>query len=41
MFRSIKKLHFHRDRRIGMSGIAEILLDQGFKVAAPIARFLK
>ncbi|HXF99642.1 MAG TPA: Mur ligase domain-containing protein, partial [Bacteroidota bacterium] len=30
MFRSIKKLHFVGIGGIGMSGIAEILLDQGF-----------
>jgi UDP-N-acetylmuramate--alanine ligase len=33
MFRSIKKLHFIGIGGIGMSGIAEILLDQGFKVS--------
>ncbi|MBI5463507.1 MAG: UDP-N-acetylmuramate--L-alanine ligase [Ignavibacteriales bacterium] len=33
MFRSIKKLHFVGIGGIGMSGIAEILLDQGFKVS--------
>jgi UDP-N-acetylmuramate--alanine ligase len=33
MFRSIKKLHFVGIGGIGMSGIAEILLDQGFTVA--------
>lgn len=32
MFRSIKKLHFVGIGGIGMSGIAEILLDQGFTV---------
>ena len=33
MFRSIKKLHFIGIGGIGMSGIAEILLDQRFKVS--------
>jgi UDP-N-acetylmuramate--alanine ligase len=33
MFRSIKKLHFIGIGGIGMSGIAEILIDQGFKVS--------
>ncbi|MBP8976251.1 MAG: UDP-N-acetylmuramate--L-alanine ligase [Bacteroidetes bacterium] len=33
MFRSIKKLHFVGIGGIGMSGIAEILLDQGFKIS--------
>jgi UDP-N-acetylmuramate--alanine ligase len=33
MFRSIRKLHFVGIGGIGMSGIAEILLDQGFKVS--------
>jgi UDP-N-acetylmuramate--alanine ligase len=33
MFSSIKKLHFTGIGGIGMSGIAEILLDQGFKVS--------
>jgi UDP-N-acetylmuramate--alanine ligase len=33
MFRSIKKLHFVGIGGIGMSGIAEILLDQGFAVS--------
>ena len=33
MFRSIKKLHFIGIGGIGMSGIAEILLDQGFAVS--------
>jgi len=33
MFRSIKKLHFIGVGGIGMSGIAEILLDQGFNVS--------
>ncbi len=33
MFSSIKKLHFVGIGGIGMSGIAEILLDQGFKVS--------
>lgn len=33
MFSSIKKLHFAGIGGIGMSGIAEILLDQGFKVS--------
>jgi UDP-N-acetylmuramate--alanine ligase len=33
MFRSIKKLHFIGIGGIGMSGIAEILLDQGFKIS--------
>ena len=33
MFSSIKKIHFVGIGGIGMSGIAEILLDQGFKVA--------
>ncbi len=32
MFRSIKKIHFIGIGGIGMSGIAEILLDQGFSV---------
>lgn len=32
MFRSIKKLHFVGVGGIGMSGIAEILVDQGFSV---------
>jgi UDP-N-acetylmuramate--alanine ligase len=32
MFSSIKKLHFVGIGGIGMSGIAEILIDQGFKV---------
>ncbi len=32
MFRSIKKLHFVGIGGIGMSGIAEILIDQGFRV---------
>ncbi len=32
MFSSIKKIHFVGIGGIGMSGIAEILLDQGFKV---------
>ena len=32
MFRSIKKLHFVGLGGIGMSGIAEILIDQGFSV---------
>ncbi|MEW6510425.1 MAG: UDP-N-acetylmuramate--L-alanine ligase [Bacteroidota bacterium] len=32
MFRSIKKLHFVGIGGIGMSGIAEILIDQGFTV---------
>src|SRR3990167_3817072 len=33
MFSSIKKLHFVGIGGIGMSGIAEILLDQGFNVS--------
>jgi UDP-N-acetylmuramate--alanine ligase len=33
MFRSIKKLHFVGIGGIGMSGIAEILIDQGFKIS--------
>lgn len=33
MFRSIKKLHFIGIGGIGMSGIAEILIDQGFKIS--------
>jgi UDP-N-acetylmuramate--alanine ligase len=33
MFPSIKKIHFVGIGGIGMSGIAEILLDQGFKVS--------
>jgi UDP-N-acetylmuramate--alanine ligase len=33
MFRSIKKLHFIGIGGIGMSGIAEILLDQGFMIS--------
>jgi len=33
MFSSIKKLHFIGIGGIGMSGIAEILLDQGFRVS--------
>jgi len=33
MFRSIKKIHFVGIGGIGMSGIAEVLLDQGFKVS--------
>lgn len=33
MFSSIKKLHFVGIGGIGMSGIAEILLDQGFRVS--------
>lgn len=33
MFSSIKKIHFIGIGGIGMSGIAEILLDQGFKVS--------
>ena len=33
MFSSIKKLHFVGIGGIGMSGIAEILLDQGFSVS--------
>lgn len=33
MFSSIKKLHFVGIGGIGMSGIAEILLDQGFKIS--------
>jgi UDP-N-acetylmuramate--alanine ligase len=33
MFRSIKKLHFIGIGGIGMSGIAEILLDQGFRIS--------
>jgi UDP-N-acetylmuramate--alanine ligase len=33
MFRSIRKLHFIGIGGIGMSGIAEILLDQGFMVS--------
>src|SRR6266705_88541 len=33
MFRSIKKIHFVGIGGIGMSGIAEILLDQGFRVS--------
>jgi UDP-N-acetylmuramate--alanine ligase len=33
MFSSIKKLHFVGIGGIGMSGIAELLLDQGFKVS--------
>jgi UDP-N-acetylmuramate--alanine ligase len=32
MFRSIKKLHFVGIGGIGMSGIAEILIDQGFSI---------
>ena len=32
MFSSIKKLHFVGIGGIGMSGIAEILIDQGFRV---------
>ena len=32
MFSSIQKLHFVGIGGIGMSGIAEILVDQGFKV---------
>ena len=32
MFSSIKKLHFVGIGGIGMSGIAEILIDQGFKI---------
>lgn len=32
MFRSVKKIHFIGIGGIGMSGIAEILLDQGFNV---------
>ncbi len=33
MFSSIKKIHFIGIGGIGMSGIAEILLDQGFAVS--------
>jgi UDP-N-acetylmuramate--alanine ligase len=33
MFSSIKKIHFVGIGGIGMSGIAEILLDQGFKIS--------
>lgn len=33
MFSSIKKLHFVGIGGIGMSGIAEILIDQGFKIS--------
>jgi UDP-N-acetylmuramate--alanine ligase len=33
MFSSIKKIHFVGIGGIGMSGIAEVLLDQGFKVS--------
>lgn len=33
MFRSIKKIHFVGIGGIGMSGIAEILMDQGFSVS--------
>ena len=33
MFRSIRKIHFVGIGGIGMSGIAEILLDQGFQVS--------
>ena len=33
MFSSIKKIHFAGIGGIGMSGIAEILMDQGFKVS--------
>src|SRR5574337_379206 len=33
MFSSIKKIHFVGIGGIGMSGIAEILLDQGFRVS--------
>ncbi|HEY6193232.1 MAG TPA: UDP-N-acetylmuramate--L-alanine ligase [Bacteroidota bacterium] len=33
MFSSIKKIHFVGVGGIGMSGIAEILLDQGFKIS--------
>ena len=32
MFSSIKKLHFVGIGGIGMSGIAEILIDQGFQI---------
>ena len=33
MFSSIKKIHFVGIGGIGMSGIAEILLNEGFKVS--------
>ncbi|MGB2868726.1 MAG: UDP-N-acetylmuramate--L-alanine ligase [Bacteroidota bacterium] len=33
MFRSIRKIHFIGIGGIGMSGIAEILLDQGFRIS--------
>ena len=33
MFSSIKKIHFIGIGGIGMSGIAEILIDQGFRVS--------
>jgi len=33
MFRTVRKIHFVGIGGIGMSGIAEILLDQGFKVS--------
>jgi len=39
MFSSIKKLHFIGIGGIGMSGIAEILLDQGFKVSGSDREF--
>ena len=32
MFRHVKKLHFVGIGGIGMSGIAELLLNQGFKI---------
>ena len=33
MFKSIKKIHFVGIGGIGMSGIAEILINQGFEVS--------
>ena len=33
MFRHVKKLHFVGIGGIGMSGIAELLLNQGFKIS--------
>ena len=33
MFKNIKKVHFVGIGGIGMSGIAEILMDQGFDVS--------
>ena len=39
MFRHVKKLHFVGIGGIGMSGIAELLLNQGFKITGSDIKF--